>query len=172
MRMARAFFCVMVSMAVAGMAAAAAPLPPDHPPVGAASQKGDGPGAGAEKDGKTMPGEKPSVTTGVLNSVSGEKIPYTATAGYMALNDEQGKLRANMFYISYLKGTDKEAGTQPAVTETAGAGGDKEKHAFHGDSQRPITFLFNGGPGSASVWLHLGAAGPKRIEMPDDGTAP
>ena len=41
-----------------------------------------------------------------------------------------------------------------------------------GNSKRPITFLFNGGPGAASVWLHLGAVGPRRLEVPADGTAP
>src|SRR5450432_2438011 len=37
---------------------------------------------------------------------------------------------------------------------------------------RPVCFAFNGGPGSASVWLHLGALGPKRVETPDDGSMP
>ena len=38
--------------------------------------------------------------------------------------------------------------------------------------QRPVCFAFNGGPGSASIWLHLGALGPKRVVVPDDGTMP
>ncbi|MDP3222089.1 MAG: peptidase S10, partial [Rubrivivax sp.] len=39
-------------------------------------------------------------------------------------------------------------------------------------AQRPVCFAFNGGPGSASIWLHLGALGPKRVVVPDDGSMP
>lgn len=78
--------------------------------------------------------------------VGGKPLRYTATAGYLVLRDEKGQARANIFFVAYTKDT-----TAPAA--------------------RPITFAFNGGPGSASVWLHLGAIGPRRVLMTDDGMA-
>ncbi len=43
--------------------------------------------------------------------------------------------------------------------------------ASHGPQNCPIVFLFNGGPGASSVWLHMGAFGPKRVDTPDPATA-
>jgi carboxypeptidase C (cathepsin A) len=79
-------------------------------------------------------------------TLNGKKIDYTATVGHLTLHDEKGKEKAHFFYTAY-------------VQDNA----DKKK--------RPITFTFNGGPGSSSVWLHMGALGPKRVLMNDDGTA-
>jgi carboxypeptidase C (cathepsin A) len=79
--------------------------------------------------------------------VGGSSIAYTATAGTLALKNAAGKLRANVFFVAYTK-------------DSAPAGG------------RPIAFVFNGGPGSASVWLHMGLVGPKRVQMGDDGFQP
>jgi len=77
--------------------------------------------------------------------IDGTKIGYDAMAGTMLMKDEEGKPRANFFFVSYTK----EPTTRP--------------------EDRPITFVFNGGPGAASVWLHLGAVGPKRIALEHDG---
>ncbi|GAO40388.1 peptidase S10 family protein [Sphingomonas changbaiensis NBRC 104936] len=80
----------------------------------------------------------------------GQKINYTATAGEIYLKAEDGTPRAAINYYSYVK--------EPR------------------DPSRPVTFLFNGGPGSGSVWLHMGAFGPKRVAIPsdarDDGAPP
>jgi carboxypeptidase C (cathepsin A) len=76
-----------------------------------------------------------------------EALAYTAIAGDVILRDKDGGPKASIFSISYLKD-----GAEAAA--------------------RPITFLFNGGPGSTAVWLHLGAFGPKRIDLPDDPTNP
>ncbi len=108
--------------------------------------------------------EKVSVTLGTLHPAQGPELNYTAAAGYLALKDEQGKLRANMFYTAYVL---PEAGAQPATGPTTGPA-----TAPRGSSARPVTFVFNGGPGSASVWLHLGAVGPRRLDIPADGSAP
>ena len=70
---------------------------------------------------------------------------YTATTGYTEIRDEKDTLKANLFFIAYTK--DGEA--DPA--------------------KRPILFSFNGGPGSSSVWLHMGALGPKMVLMTDEG---
>jgi carboxypeptidase C (cathepsin A) len=93
-------------------------------------------------DEKPPKDEKLSVTHHEIR-IDGKPLRYTATAGYMPMKDETGKLKANIFFVAYTK-------------EGGGA-------------RRPITFTFNGGPGSSSVWLHLGAVGPRRVLMSDDG---
>jgi carboxypeptidase C (cathepsin A) len=77
-----------------------------------------------------------------------KKLKYTAHTGTMPLKDEKGTIEAEMFYTAYfLQG--------------------------HNDpAKRPMTFVFNGGPGSSSVWLHIGALGPKRVLMHDEGWMP
>lgn len=87
--------------------------------------------------------ETKSVTEGEV-SVGGQKIAYTATAGTLPLTKADGEKRASVFFIAYEK-----KGSEAA--------------------KRPITFCFNGGPGSSSVWLHLGAFGPKRVALPSTG---
>lgn len=89
--------------------------------------------------------------------IKGKDVKYTVTAGTMILKEEttdrekeaEGeKPRAQIFFIAYTKD------------------GVKDK------SKRPLTFSFNGGPGSASVWLHLGVLGPRRVLMQEDGNLP
>jgi len=81
-------------------------------------------------------------------TIGGKKLPYTAVAGTLVLKKDDNKPWASIFYIAY---------TRDDVT-------DKTK--------RPVTFAFNGGPGSSSVWLHIGALGPKRVAMGADGEQP
>ncbi len=88
--------------------------------------------------------------------INGETIHYTVTCGTVVLKEdseadgkrEADKPRATMFFIAYTRDGVKDA------------------------SQRPLTFSFNGGPGSSSVWLHLGLLGPKRVALDDEGNAP
>lgn len=98
------------------------------------------------KSEKTAEIASPVVTKHTL-TIGGKAISYSATAGYMKITDEAGKHKANIFYTAYIK--------------------DGE----HNDA-RPITFAFNGGPGSSSVWLHMGALGPKRVILGDNGEMP
>lgn len=93
----------------------------------------------------TVPGQL--VVTRNAVTIGGRRIDYTATAGYADLRNDTGKTIAKIFFIYYRKDGD-DAG------------------------KRPLTFTFNGGPGSSSVWLHLGAVGPRRVLLADDGTAP
>lgn len=88
-----------------------------------------------------------SVTKHTLQLKDGSKINFTATTGYMPMTTEYGELRANIFFTAYTKDDVNDPST------------------------RPITYTFNGGPGSSSVWLHMGALGPKRIVMTDKGEA-
>jgi carboxypeptidase C (cathepsin A) len=76
-------------------------------------------------------------------AVGGRPIPYTATAGTLTLRDDDGKPIASMFYVAYV--ADHAPGAPP----------------------RPVTFLYNGGPGSASMWLHMGSFAPVRVRAPN-----
>src|SRR3984957_2796269 len=80
-------------------------------------------------------------------TVDGKLLKYTATAGRLPIKREDGKIEAEMFFVAY---------------------------ALEGQqaNQRPLTFAFNGGPGSASIWLHMGALGPKRVVLQPDGFMP
>lgn len=91
--------------------------------------------------------ETPVVTQHELTL--GEKtIRYSVTAGRMPLKNTKGEIEANVFFLAYTKDDDRPAG------------------------ERPLLFSFNGGPGSSSVWLHLGTIGPKRAPQLPDGSLP
>jgi carboxypeptidase C (cathepsin A) len=78
-------------------------------------------------------------------TVDGQHIAYTATAGTLVLRTEEGTPRASVFHVAY---------TRDGVKDPA---------------ERPVTFAFNGGPGGASVWVHFGAFGPKRVDLDAQG---
>lgn len=104
----------------------------------------------AQANGKPnaeVPTDKPrlSVTKHTF-TLNGQPLAYTATAGMMPLKDAEGKTTAEIFYIAYTK------------------------DGMGNLAQRPVTFSFNGGPGSSSVWMHLGLLGPKRIKLQPDGS--
>lgn len=99
-----------------------------------------------------------------LDSPSG-KLLYRATAGAMPLKDEQGKTKAKVFFVAYEKlAANEPAATQPSQISATRPAGEV--------TARPITFVFNGGPGAAAVWLHLGAVGPQRIDLDEVGNPP
>jgi carboxypeptidase C (cathepsin A) len=91
--------------------------------------------------------EVPPVVTHHQVSVNGKTLKYSATTGRLPIKRGDGKIEAEMFFVAYtLDG--QEA------------------------SKRPLTFAFNGGPGSASIWLHMGALGPQRVVLNPDGFLP
>ncbi len=90
---------------------------------------------------------KPVVVTNTV-TIAEQAITYTVETGMLPLLKSDGSPRASVFYIAYTKSGE----TNPAT--------------------RPVTFCFNGGPGSSSVWLHLGGLGPRRVRMNEDGTQP
>jgi carboxypeptidase C (cathepsin A) len=111
------------------------------------SKEGEKPAEKEKKETeKPVPETKPVATQHEIQ-VGGKPLRYTATAGYLPMKDEEGKLKANIFFVAY---------TRDGVSDPA---------------RRPVTFAFNGGPGSSSVWLHLGALGPKRVVMSEEGWA-
>src|SRR6185312_5191145 len=85
-----------------------------------------------------------SVTQGSV-MVEGQRVDYTATAGTIVLTNQQGQPTGSMFYVAYTRDGVKNPG------------------------ERPVTFFYNGGPGSSTIWLHMGAFGPQRI-VTTDGT--
>src|SRR5580700_3642396 len=91
--------------------------------------------------------EVPPVVTHHQLTVDGKLLKYTATTGRLPIKRGDGKIEAEMFYVAYtLDGPDA--------------------------AKRPLTFAFNGGPGSASIWLHMGALGPKHVVLQPDGFLP
>jgi len=77
--------------------------------------------------------------------IADQKISYQVETGKLVQTDDAGEDKAEVFFIAYTRPSDD-------------------------GSPRPLSFAFNGGPGSSSVWLHLGMLGPKRIVLPDDAT--
>ncbi|MES1241847.1 MAG: peptidase S10 [Acidobacteriota bacterium] len=99
----------------------------------------------AKEDKNAKPPEEKVSTTRHTITLGGQAIAYTATAGNLVLKDEEGNAKASVFYVAYTKDGVKDPG------------------------DRPVTFSFNGGPGAASLWVHLGAFGPRRVERTKEG---
>lgn len=114
----------------------------------------------SDQDSQKSPEPKDRlVTTHHEAHIGGRRIRYTATAGMVVLREEvTGK--------GDEEGRSKGHVPKAEVFVTAYTRDDIENPAA-----RPITFAFNGGPGSSSVWLHLGVLGPRRVELDDDGAA-
>jgi carboxypeptidase C (cathepsin A) len=77
--------------------------------------------------------------------INGTPITYKSSTGTLVLKDDNGKAKASIFFVAYTK------------------------QDVNNISNRPVTFCFNGGPGSSAVWLHIGVLGPKRIVLNADG---
>ena len=101
------------------------------------------------RDDKPKPAQPPEAPAHVETqhrlSLNGHQLDYRAIAETIALHDKKGAVTASVFTISYV------ADVPPG-------------------QQRPVAFVFNGGPGAASVFLHLGALGPRILETPGDGS--
>jgi carboxypeptidase C (cathepsin A) len=110
---------------------------------------------GSEKKSEPKSDPKDPVVTEHDITINGQTIHYRATAGLMPLLDDYGKSKASIFYIAYEKLEQAADGTWKRVDPQS----------------RPLTFSFNGGPGSSSVWLHMGTLGPRRVVFGDEGEA-
>jgi carboxypeptidase C (cathepsin A) len=91
--------------------------------------------------------EESSVTDHSIR-LGGQTIPYKATAGFTLLKNDKGEPTALMYTVAYARSDAKDL------------------------SQRPVSFLYNGGPGSATMWLHMGAFGPRRVYTADGEFTP
>lgn len=98
----------------------------------------------------TRDATNPVVTQHTL-ALDGRELPYTATAGTLPIENEAGEKQADVFFVAYSSDLGEDRTARDA---------------------RPITFVFNGGPGAAAVWLHLGVVGPHTLALPDDGSVP
>ena len=115
---------------------------------GAAARAADKPsGEEAKKPAAEPPKAEQSVTQHSV-VIGGKTVDYTATAGTLIVRNDKDEPTAAMGYIAY---TQREPGDL---------------------GRRPITFAYNGGPGSSAVWLHMGALGPRRIVTTDAGPTP
>jgi carboxypeptidase C (cathepsin A) len=125
----------------------AKPENPEQKPAPQPSHEGGDKEKDKDKEEHYDMTEVPPVVTHHQITVDGKLLKYTATTGRLPIKRGDGKIEAEMFYIAYtLDGADA--------------------------AKRPVTFAFNGGPGSASLWLHMGALGPRKVVLQPDGFMP
>jgi len=115
-------------------------------PLGVPTSQGQTGQAGSDA-GKSTGLDYVDATTRHVLEVGDQHLAYTATAGTLPIFDESRPPQAKMFYVDYV-GQEADA------------------------TSRPITFVLNGGPGAAAVYLHLGALGPQRLAFNADGSLP
>lgn len=147
MNIVRTVACVMPVWLLVCNVAAQEPWDYQGPEPAQAASQPVRPGRQATLPADSAPAamEKTSVTHHAIQ-IDGRTLRYTATAGLMPIENEHGKLQAEIFYVAYVREGERSA-------------------------DRPVTFAFNGGPGASSIWLHLAALGPRRAVFGDEGTA-
>ncbi len=137
---------ILVSTHVAGPSNAQ-DLPAGHPPIGETAQASGAKSDDGAKDQKEKKDDEarlpPSVRSEHSATVAGETLNYSAEAGSLVLPAEGNRPAADIFYVSY--------GREPE------------------NAKRPITFVFNGGPGAAAAYLHIGGLGPRVLATSDMG---
>ncbi len=107
-----------------------------------------GHGEHGKKESPQAPPKAEQSVTHHTATIGGSVIHYTATAGTLILRDNEDQPEASVGYVAYTRDDVKDL------------------------SHRPITFAYNGGPGSSSIWLHMGALGPRRVVVVDAGPTP
>jgi len=136
-RLAVCQFVALVSIFLSSAAAAQETKSPPSPSAAAAEPHKDA-DKDANKEATPVPPEKPVATHHEL-ALGGKTLKYTATAGTLIIRDEEDKPYGSIFYVAYtLDGAEAQS--------------------------RPVSFLYNGGPGSATLWLHMGSFSPVRIQ--------
>jgi carboxypeptidase C (cathepsin A) len=136
-------YCLTLLTASALALAAAETPKTNSPSAGTNTPSSEKPRAATIPDAA----HKPVLTTNTV-AIAGRSVTYTAETGMLPILKSDGSSRASVFYGAYTRLGE----TNPAA--------------------RPVMLCFNGGPGSSSVWLHLGALGPRRVKMNEDGTLP
>ncbi|MGA9184519.1 MAG: hypothetical protein WBZ32_04405 [Candidatus Acidiferrales bacterium] len=135
--------CLVAVLSFATLALRANARPQDKDAKPAASDaKPATPAPSAE-----VPKEESSVTDHTIK-IGGQTIPYKATASTIMLKNDKGEPIALVFSVAYTRSDVKDL------------------------SQRPVAFLYNGGPGSSTIWLHMGAFGPRRVITADAANTP
>lgn len=127
----------------------AEPTKPQPKPATPVPEAEAAPGRGNQMYGfEPQATDPPPVKTHHSVTIDGRTYPYTAEVGKMPIPDASGKTMGHMFYVAYI--VDNPDPSHP----------------------RPVTISYNGGPGYASVWVHVGGFGPRRVELNDDGSVP
>ncbi len=119
-------------------------------PVAVTAQRGRGAMA-PDTASREMPAAAPRevhVVTQHSATIGGQKVDYTATVGSIIIRDTRDEPIGEIYYTAY---------TKSGVAD---------------ESRRPLMFAYNGGPGSSSIWVHMGLLGPKRVDIPDTTHAP
>jgi carboxypeptidase C (cathepsin A) len=150
-RHARLMLAMIVLALAVGAHAEDSPQPPQPPTAAPSGQKSGAPGGRANAPSSPAAAEQhrlpPDSTTKQTLALPGRTLDFTATAGSVRLFDEKGEPQADIAYTAYqLDGADARS--------------------------RPVTFLFNGGPGAASAYLQLGNCGPWRLSIDADAAIP
>ena len=127
-----------------GLSAATAAWADDAPAKSDAKDKTEKP---SDKDKIELPPFPADASVKQVTHVAGKTLGYTATVGSLPVRDEKGKKIAEVVFTAYVLDGPR-------------------------DPDRPVTFAFNGGPGAASVYLNLGAIGPKRVQFGAQGDSP
>ncbi|MFZ1074372.1 MAG: peptidase S10 [Verrucomicrobiia bacterium] len=135
---------IWISLTALAVVVRAADIAPTNP-----SAAGTNTPSAAKTEVATIPdaSHKPVFVTNTV-AIAGERVTYVAETGMLPILKSDGTPQASVFYVAYTRQGEKDV------------------------AARPVTFCFNGGPGSSSVWLHLGALGPRRVKMNPDGTLP
>ncbi len=117
-------------------------------PANSSAQEKDAKPAEKPAEPPAAPPKEESSVTDHSIKIAGQTIPYKATVGSLLLKNEKDEPEALLFFTSYIRSDVKDL------------------------SQRPIAFVYNGGPGSSSLWLHMGSFGPKRVATVNAGATP
>jgi len=117
-------------------------------PTGASAQEKESKPAEKPAEPPAPPPKEETTVTDHTIKLGSQTIPYKATVGSLLLKNDKDEPTALVFYTSYIRSDDKDF------------------------PHRPIAFVYNGGPGSASIWLHMGSFGPKRVVTTNAGVTP
>lgn len=139
-------FPILLLVAAVAASAQQRPGAPDVPQAQRPAAREEGGGGGPRHEVANAQPDKIAQTSHAVR-LDGREIKYTAWAGTLPIRLDDGKVAARMFFVAYTKD-----GEDPR--------------------SRPVSFLFNGGPGSASVWLHMGSFAPRKARMTDEGFLP
>ncbi|MDB5499689.1 MAG: peptidase, partial [Phenylobacterium sp.] len=130
-----------------GLSAVTAAWAADDPPTTSDAKDKSDKGDKGDKDKIELPPFPADASVKQVTHVAGKTLSYTATVGSLPVRDEKGKKIAEVVFTAYVLDGPR-------------------------DPNRPVTFAFNGGPGAASVYLNLGAIGPKRVQFGAQGDSP
>ena len=143
-------FAILIVVTLATVEAQQRPQPQQNPPQPSAQQAQRPAEAGSQPQGREEyagPAEEKVSQTSHNVRLDGREMKYTATAGTLPIRLDDGRVAARMFFVAYTKdGEDAKT--------------------------RPVSFLYNGGPGAATIWLHMGSFAPMHVQMATEGFQP